>query len=110
MSNKTGVPTSVIVSTKVKNVKCDCKQCYHVNRKTVGKGKNKHYLYHCVYYDLINPNKKTCARFYKIDKYHEKHASKKLNAKNTKRKQNENRKTRTEAMPTLWRRCGNKIN
>ncbi len=58
MSNrtKTGTAMSGIVNAnRVKSVKCDCKKCYHVKRERGA--------LICKYYDIINPNKKSCARY-----------------------------------------------
>lgn len=59
MSNrtKTGTAMSGIVNTRnVKPVKCVCKKCSH------RRGQKPMFI--CDYYDIINPNKTKCARYF----------------------------------------------
>lgn len=47
----------------VKRVKCNCSICYHSHYLKQSSKKAKKTL-HCKYYDIINPDKTTCARYY----------------------------------------------
>ena len=65
MSKNTGVSMGglIINTNKVKSIKCDCRLCFHSTRITI-KSSKKSYRY-CKYYDIVKPNKKQCARYYK---------------------------------------------
>ncbi len=42
---------------KAKPIKCNCNQCFHSIKKNG--------VRYCKYYDIINPKKSKCARYYK---------------------------------------------
>lgn len=57
----TGTSMSRIENTRnVKSITCDCAKCYHST--------NKKGVIYCSYYDLINPKKRKCARYFEMDK------------------------------------------
>lgn len=61
---KTGTSMSNVVDTrKVKKISCDCSRCYHSENLRSHTGDTTRY---CKYYDLINPKKKSCARYYPV--------------------------------------------
>lgn len=61
---KTGTSMSKIENTrKVKKISCDCSRCYHSEKLRSHIGDT---IRHCKYYDLINPKKKSCARYYPV--------------------------------------------
>lgn len=52
----TGTATnSIIYMKKANRIPCDCEHCKRNNRR-IG-------ISHCTYYDIISPNRKTCARY-----------------------------------------------
>lgn len=55
---------ALVNTNKVKRIECDCRVCFHSKRIKVKELKMS-YRY-CKYYDLVNPNRKKCARYYKF--------------------------------------------
>jgi hypothetical protein len=52
-----GTQTSTVVHVKKANkIACDCTRCKH-SKKGAG-------TIYCCYYDIISPNRKTCARYW----------------------------------------------
>jgi len=56
----TGVQTNAITYIKkADRIPCDCERCKHSKR---GAG-----TLYCTYYDIISPNRKTCARYWCVN-------------------------------------------
>lgn len=55
--------SNIVNTRKVKKISCDCSRCYHSEKIRSHTGDTKRY---CKYYDLINPKKKSCARYYPV--------------------------------------------
>ncbi len=55
-NNSTGTFMSTHKRPKLNKIVCNCRKCGHlsINRS----------VYYCNFYDLQDPNKKTCSRFY----------------------------------------------
>lgn len=61
---KTGTSMSGFIDTrKTKAIPCDCSKCYHSERLNSSLGFSGRY---CKYYDLLNPKKKSCAKYYSV--------------------------------------------
>ena len=53
----TGVNTSTVVHLKkADRIQCDCSRC-RLSKRAAG-------TLYCTYYDIISPNRKTCARYW----------------------------------------------
>ena len=82
----TGVETNVIIHVKKPDkIRCDCQRCRH-SKRAAG-------TIYCTYYDIISPNKKTCARYWCV-----KPVPKKKKQKRTNKKPKYNKKTQNTAV------------